>query len=154
MWLKPDSNVSDITVTMRLPMNFSRWSRRSSLLAPSSLRVEVCPPSLRHAPASLWNRVVFWMMAPAPLDCAPPPQHLPVVRHDFQAMLADIASPEADGLRRRIDCSHSLRELWHLRADAYRVVGVAHSQSEAELRLAQLNHHFPTRAPRSQFAAL
>jgi len=33
-------------------------------------------------------------------------------------------------------------------------VGVARSQAEAEQRLLLLNRHFPTRAPRSQFAAL
>jgi hypothetical protein len=31
---------------------------------------------------------------------------------------------------------------------------VAHSQHQAELRLGQLNRHFPTRAPRSGFVPL
>jgi hypothetical protein len=33
-------------------------------------------------------------------------------------------------------------------------VGVAHSQFEAQARVDLLNRHFPTRAPRSQFAPL
>jgi hypothetical protein len=131
-----------------------RWNRRSTLAAPSSLRMEVCPPSLRQAPDSGWQRVMFWLLAPSPQDAAPPPSQLPSVRMDFMATLADIDSDDADTLRSRIRSTHTLRELWHLRAEIYRVVGVAHRQSEAETRLALLNCHFPTRAPRSQFGAL
>ncbi len=93
-------------------------------------------------------------MAPAPQDAAPPPQRLPAVRADFLATLADIADDDAEALRERIERCRSLRELWHARSEIYRVVGVAHSQAEAETRVALLNRHFPTRAPRSQFAAL
>ena len=45
-------------------------------------------------------------------------------------------------------------QLWHLRAELYHVVAVYHSQHEAERRLAELNGHFPTRAPRSGFVPL
>lgn len=116
--------------------------------------MEVCPPSLRQAPESGWHRLMFWLLAPAPQDAAPPANRLPAVRADFMAALADIDSEDADTLRSRIRGTHSLRELWHLRAEIYRVVGVAHRQSEAETRVALLNHHFPTRAPRSQFGIL
>jgi hypothetical protein len=146
--------VSEITSTMRSPFLFNRWGRRSTLLDPSSFRVEVCPPSLRQAPASAWQRLLFWLMAPAPQDAAPPPNRLPGVRGEFNAVLADIDSHEAQQLRYRIDQAHSLRELWHLRAETYRVVGLAHTQTQAEERLARLNRHFPTRAPRSQLAPL
>jgi hypothetical protein len=124
------------------------------LSAPSSLRTEVCPPSLRHAPASAWQRLMCWLMAPAPSDAALPLHRLPQVRADFQACTADIASAEAVALRERVAGTRSLRELWHLRAEAYRVVALAYSESEATLRLAGLNKHFPTRAPRSAFATL
>jgi hypothetical protein len=116
--------------------------------------MEVCPPSLRCAPGGGWQRLLFWLMAPAPRDAAPPLNRLPGVRSEFLAALADVAAEDADKLRGRISDARSLRELWHLRAELYRVVGVAHSQAEAENRLALLNHHFPTRAPRSQFAPL
>jgi hypothetical protein len=53
-----------------------------------------------------------------------------------------------------VDSARSLRELWHLRSEVYRLVALQTSQSEAERRLADLNHHFPTRAPRSGFAPL
>jgi hypothetical protein len=76
---------------------------------------------------------------------------LPQVRADFLRCIADLASAPVSELKRRIGLAHSLRELWHLRAEVYRVVAVAHSQQEAERRVAALNHHFPTRAPRSGF---
>ena len=131
-----------------------RFGRRSTLSAASSLRMEVCPPSLRHAPGTTWQRLVFWLLAPAPFEAAPPLSRLPAVRSDFVAAIADLDDAEADALRQRIAGSASLRELWHLRSAVYRLVGLAHSQSEAERRVAQLARHFPTRSPRSQLAPL
>lgn len=122
--------------------------RRPPLGEASSLRSEVCPPSLRQAPDSAWHRVVFWLLAPAPGEASLPANRLPGVRADFAAVLADIDGDDADALRNRIAATLTLRELWHLRAELYRVVGVAHRQSEAEIRVGLLNRHFPLRAPR------
>jgi len=134
----------------------SRWNRRSTtLLDPSSLRVEVRPPSLRCAPGGgLWQRLLFWVMAPAPHEASPPLNRLPDVRIEFLATLTDIDSDDAETLRRRIHDARSLRELWHLRADVFRIVGLWHSQHQAQERVSLLNRHFPTRAPRSQFAVM
>ena len=79
---------------------------------------------------------------------------VPAIRVEFMRAVADVDSDAADSLRNRIALSRSLRELWHLRTEVFRVVGLAHSQREAEGRLALLNRHFPTRAPRSQFGSL
>ena len=58
---------------LRALSSFSRWNRRSTLSGPSNLRVEVCPPSLRCAPdGNTWQRLMFWLMAPAPRHAAPP----------------------------------------------------------------------------------
>ena len=134
---------------------FSRWSRRSTLCDPSSLRMEVCPPSLRCAPdGNAWQRLMFWLMAPAPQHAAPPVNRLPRVRTEFMATLADIEGEDAEALRQRIRDARSLRELWHTRAELFRLVGVTHTQEQAEDRVNLLNRHFPTRAPRSQFAPL
>jgi hypothetical protein len=116
--------------------------------------VEVCPPSLRQAPDSLWQRALFWLLAPAPQDAAPPTSRLRQVRDDFQACVVDLSVPESGELWDRIGRTHSLRDLWHLRADVYRVVALQHTQHEAEARLQRLNRHFPTRSPRSAFAPL
>lgn len=131
-----------------------RWNRRTTLSDSTRLRAEVFPPSLRCKPGPLWQRLLFWLMAPAPAEAAPPLSCLPAVRRDFVAGLADIVSPDAQALRQRLREAHTLRELWHLRSELYRVVGVALNQAEAERRLAGLNRHFPTRAPRSQFVPL
>ena len=140
---------------MMRPLPFlTRWGRRSTLMGASGLRVESVPPSLRCAPASGWQRVMFWLMAPTPQSAAPPLNRLPNVRTDFMAALADIGTDDAQRVRQRVHEARSLRELWHVRAELFSVVGLAHSQTEAEQRLILLNRHFPTRAPRSQFAPL
>jgi hypothetical protein len=131
-----------------------RFGRRSTLVYASSLRMEIRPPSLCHAPEGLWNRLMFWLLAPAPHEAAPPLNRLPAVRFEFVATLSDIDSDEADALRARIGAARSLRELWHLRSEVYRLVGITFSQDEADRRLALLAPHFPTRAPRSQLAPL
>lgn len=133
-----------------LPARFRH--SRSTLGTSSALRAPVAPPSLCHAPDSLWQRLMFWLLAPAPHDAAPPLNRLPRVRADFLQCLADVPHPEADALARRVELSRSLRELWHLRAEVYRLVSICHDQGCAERRLAQLNRHFPARAPLSQFA--
>jgi hypothetical protein len=147
--------VSDITVMFRSLPKPSRWSRRTTLSDPSSLRVETVPPSLRCPPmGGPWQRLMFWLLAPAPQHMPPPMNRLPGVRTEFLATISDIDSVDADALRRRILDTHSLRELWHQRAEVYRLVGVAHNQEQAEERVALLNRHFPTRAPRSQLGPL
>lgn len=132
----------------------TRRSRPSTLGPTSGLRVEVCPPSLRCEPGTTWQRWLFWLLAPAPEDASLPPSRMPAVRVDFMAALADVQSPEAQQMRDRIAHARSMRDLWHVRAELFRLIGLAHSQFEAEQRLSQLNRHFPTRAPRSQFAPL
>ena len=137
---------------MRSFSRLNRWGRRSTLSAPSAFRVEVRPPSLRHAPESAWQRVMFWLLAPAPQEAAPPLNRLPLVRAEFLNTLVDVVTLEADALRERISAAHSLRDLWHLRTEVYSTLGVALSQTQAEDRLSRLNRHFPTRAPRPQFS--
>lgn len=135
----------------------NRPGRKSTLAATSVLRTEAYPPSLRYepgTPGTPWQRWLFWLLAPAPQEAAPPLSKLPQARNDFKATLCDLLSDDADALRERIDHARSLRDLWHARAEIFRVVGIARSQEEAERRLAQIDHHFPSRAPRSQFALL
>lgn len=124
-------------------------------LSPSAFsRLEVRPPSLRHAPDRWWDRVLFWVLAPTPRDCAPPLNRLPGVQQDFHAALADVPLDRRASLALRINQARSLRELWHMRIDVYTLLAITHSEFEAAERLARLNRHFPTRAPRSGFAPL
>jgi hypothetical protein len=132
----------------------SPLGRQPGFAASSRVRLEARPPSLRHRPSSRWQRLMFWLMAPAPLDAAPPLDRLPAVREDFAACLDDTTGDRACALAERIERARSLRELWHLRPDVFDLVARQHSQAEAESRIARLNRHFPTRSPRSGFAPL
>jgi len=127
---------------------------RDSLASRIGWRTEVCPPSLRQAPESAWNRLWFWLLAPGPLQSSPALNRLLPVRQDFLQSVGDIPSDAAGALCLRIGQARTLRELWHLRAELYRVVSLHHSQCEAGRRLTELNRHFPTRAPRSGFVPL
>lgn len=97
--------------------------------------------------------MLFWLLAPAPRDAAPPLNRLPSVRQAFIGTLVDIDTEPASQLRWRIHKAGSLRDLWHLRPEIYGVVGVARSEFEAEQRVSQLNEYFPTRAPRPHLPA-
>ncbi|MCC9597386.1 MULTISPECIES: hypothetical protein [Rubrivivax] len=108
-------------------------------------RTPVPPPSLRTAPTAAWDRFVFWLTAPAAKDAAPPLSQLPQARQQFLDSLHDLAGADVGRLAERIGQARTLRELWHLRADVYRVVALHRSQSEAERRVTRLNAHFPKR---------
>ena len=79
---------------------------------------------------------------------------LPPVRQEFLDSIGDLPPAATGTLPTRIDQAHSLRDLWHLRAELYHVLALNHDQRVAEQRLTQLNRHFPTRAPRSGFVPL
>jgi hypothetical protein len=144
-------SVSDSTPMM--PFRFvSRIARarhaEATRSAPHS-RSEVVPPSLRQAPDSLSQRLWFWLMAPAPMQASPPLNRLPPVRQEFLDSLADMPCvAETATVSDRIHRARSLRDLWHLRAEVYRLIALHHNQQEAEARLTSLNRHFPRRTPR------
>lgn len=118
-------------------------------------RIEVCPPELwpsslswrgrfRRIGSRLVGRVAPWLP-----ESARPVNRLALVKREFQDSLVDL-DPMANGaLLEQIDRARSLRELWHLRSPVYGAVALAHTQADAERRLAQLNRHFPVRAPRT-----
>jgi hypothetical protein len=121
-------------------------------------RVAVCPPGraghlpwlmrLRHWLGGAWQRP-----AGAPVSTGPT-QALDAARQEFIDAIEGCDTPAADALLDRIQDARSLRELWHLRAEVFRLVSLHHSQAEADARLGALNRHFPTRSPRSGFAPL
>jgi hypothetical protein len=124
-------------------------------------RPESCPPT---APARAWTVVVReWLMAgwprqPAPQRTAALPQRaalsLETMRQDFIDAVAGIPPAASDDLLDRIHFARGPRELWHLRAEVFRLVALHHSQAEADERLSWLNRHFPTRSARSGFGPL
>ncbi len=135
-------------------------------------RTEVCPPSLLQGSALAaagwraglrewlstgWNASASesqsraWRQGGGDRSAD---QRLCAVRNEFLAALQDVGTQELASLRHRIGLAHSLRELWHLRPQVFKLVALAFSQAEAQCRLDHLNRHFPTRSPRSGFAPL
>jgi len=123
-------------------------------------RVAVCPPDrdgnppwlarLRDWLGSAWQRDAS---AGAPASTRPA-RALDAARQEFIDAIESFDAPVAEALLDRIHYARSLRELWHLRAEVFRLVSLHHSQAEADVRLNALNRHFPTRSPRSGFAPL
>lgn len=148
---------------------FASFARRPSddsfldTLRPASphARREVCPPS--RTGSRSWTVVLAdWLRGGwNPTPAVPRASRrnsaaatIEEVRRDFIDAVDDLRTPEADALLEHIHAARGLREFWHLRAEAFRLVSLHHSQSEADERLAWLNRHFPTRSPRSGFGAL
>jgi hypothetical protein len=124
---------------------------------PSTLmqsRVEVCPPELFPSSLSWRGRMQRWSSrmlhraAPWLPEQARPVNRLAVAKTEFRECLSDIDTFAARDLLTRIERARSLREMWHLRPPLFNVLAMGLSQPEAEQRLARLNRHFPTRAPR------
>jgi hypothetical protein len=123
-------------------------------------RLEICPPQPQRRARDWLARVKGWLAAgwsgnrPQPGTLADRSQALSAARQDFFTAVADLHIPAASALLDRIEFAKSMRELWHLRAEVFALVSIEHDQIEADKRLANLNRHFPTRAPRSGFAVL
>ncbi len=138
-----------------------RWVARRQGAATSTLtqsRVEVCPPELFPSSLSWRGRMQRWtsrmlhQAAPWLPEQARPVNRLALVKGEFRDSLSDLHTEPAQHLLERIERARSLREMWHLRSSLYGEVSITLNQGEAERRLAQLNRHFPTRAPRSALA--
>src|SRR5512137_832517 len=89
--------VSEVTVMISLSL-LLRPRYRDTLASRIGWRAEVCPPSLRQAPRSGWNRLWFWLLAPGPLQSAPALNRLPPVRQDFLQSVVDISGDAASAL--------------------------------------------------------
>ncbi|WP_088282072.1 hypothetical protein [Ideonella sp. A 288] len=126
---------------------------RHASVTPSSLtsRIEVRPPQLWPSSVTLWGRMQRWLMQDNPWSpaSARPVNRLALVKSEFHLGMDGLEGAESVRLSEQIERARSLRELWHLRSTLYGLLAVQRDQSEAERRLAQLNRHFPTRAPRS-----
>lgn len=116
----------------------------------STLRKEVRPPSLFANSQPIWRRWMVsawhWLWDDEDLEDHPRIlQSLNQVKTEFLATVWDLQSYNAAQVRENITQSRSLRELWHLRADVFRVIAVHRGQGEANRRLDALNRHFPVK---------
>ncbi len=129
------------------------------LLRTVSQRTEVFPPDRLYR-VSRWHRGLRdWLNTgwdvsrPAELNALPfrsskpqsSPSPLADVRHAFVDALYDIDTDAAQAVRARIARARSPRELWHLRTAVYTLIAKQHSESQAQLRMATINRHFPLR---------
>lgn len=116
----------------------------------SSFRKEVRPPALFARSQPQWRRWVttawHWLWDEQDLEDHPRVlQGLQQVKTEFMAVVWDLQSYTATRSRESISQARSLRELWHLRADVFRVIAVHRGQAEAYRRMESLNRHFPVR---------
>lgn len=118
-------------------------------------RQEVSPPAQFVRARPLWQAWAMgvwrwvWDMDADPSAKKPAPTSgLRPVKAEFIAALWDLQSLQANQVRDQIETSRSLRELWHLRADVFKVISTHRGQIEAQLRLDALDSHFPVRASR------
>jgi len=116
-------------------------------------RSQVTPPSQFVTAAPLWKRWAagfwnwLWDNDESPRQLAPV-TGLRAIKTEFVASLWDLQSLRANQVRDQIETARSLRELWHLRADVFKVISTHRGQIEAQLRLDALDSHFPVRASR------
>ncbi|WP_152606328.1 hypothetical protein [Aquabacterium sp. NJ1] len=114
-------------------------------------RAQVVPPSLFSRSRPVWKAWLsgfwcwLWDMDELPRTPAPA-TGLRKVKSEFNSAMWDLQSMRANQVRSLVEQARSLRELWHLRADVFRVISVHRGQIEAQLRLDALDSHFPVRS--------
>ena len=121
--------------------------------APTTLRMNVCPPDVCPQPESLWSATLRWLVG-GDVEAVPALRTpLEKARTEFVAAMSGLPEFDANCLLKRAQHARSLRELWHLRSELYTLVARRTSQFEADARLARVNQHFPTRAQRTSSPA-
>jgi hypothetical protein len=116
----------------------------------SERRTQVAPPDLFARSPSTWRAWVsnawawLWDLEEVPRRAAPT-TGLGKARTEFHSAIWDLQSLKANQLREQVTNARSLRELWHLRADVFKLISMHRGQAEAQLRLDVLNGHFPVR---------
>ncbi len=118
-------------------------------VAPTTLRMNVCPPDVCPARESLWATTLRWLVG-NDTEAAPSLRTpLERARAEFVGAMAGLVDSATTDLLRRAQHARSLRELWHLRSELYTVIARRVSQAEADKRMARVNQFFPTRTQRT-----
>ncbi|MET0383237.1 MAG: hypothetical protein ABW032_07435 [Burkholderiaceae bacterium] len=113
----------------------------------TTLRMTVCPPDVCAPRDSLWSSTLRWL-AGGEIDQASPRTPLERARGEFVCAMDGLLDAGTTDLLSRAQHARSLRELWHLRPELYMAIARRSGQGQADVRLARVNHHFPTRAQR------
>ena len=121
--------------------------------APTTLRMNVCPPDVCPPAETLWSATLRWLVG-GDVEAVPALRTpLEKARSEFVGALEGLLDADHNGLLKRAQHARSLRELWHLRSELYTLIARRISQVEADVRLARVNQHFPTRAQRTSMPA-
>jgi hypothetical protein len=121
--------------------------------APTTLRMNVCPPDVCPQPESLWSATLRWLVGGNVEEVPSLRTPLEKARGEFVAAFDGLLDVDPNGLLKRTQHARSLRELWHLRSELYTLIARRISQVEADARLARVNQYFPTRAQRTSSPA-
>ena len=121
--------------------------------APTTLRMNVCPPDVCPQAESLWTATLRWLVGGNVEEVPALRTPLEKARAEFVAAFDGLLEHDHNGLLKRAQHARSLRELWHLRSELYTLIARRVSQVEADARLARVNQHFPTRAQRTSTPA-
>ena len=117
--------------------------------APTTLRMNVCPPDICPARETLWHALLRWLVG-GNVEAAPALRTpLEKARSEFVSAMNGLIDSGDNDLLRRAQHARSLRELWHLRSELYTMIARRVSQTEADARLARVNQYFPTRTQRA-----
>ena len=117
--------------------------------APTTLRMNVCPPDVCPKSDSLWSATLRWLVG-GDTEAVPALRTpLEKARSEFVAAMAGLIEDDPNALLKRAQHARSLRELWHLRSELYTMIARRVSQKEADRRLSRVNQYFPTRAQRT-----
>jgi hypothetical protein len=117
--------------------------------APTTLRMNVCPPDICPARDSLWATALRWLVGNDTTAAPSLRSPLERARAEFLGAMAGLGGAAANDLLRRAQHARSLRELWHLRSELYTLIARDASQHEADKRMARVNQYFPTRTQRT-----
>ncbi len=121
--------------------------------APTTLRMNVCPPDICPQAESLWSATLRWLVGGNVEEVPALRTPLEKARAEFVAAFDGLLDFDHNGLLKRAQHARSLRELWHLRSELYTLIARRVSQFEADTRLARVNQYFPTRAQRTSTPA-
>ena len=118
-------------------------------VAPSTTRMNVCPPDICPARESLWSATMRWLVGDE-ADVVPSLRTpLERARTEFVSAMTGLLDLDHTDLLSRAQHARSLRELWHLRSELYTMIARRVSQKEADRRLSRVNQYFPTRTQRT-----
>ena len=121
--------------------------------APTTLRMNVCPPDVCPRSDSLWSATLRWLVGGDTQAVPALRTPLEKARSEFVTAMSGLLEVDHNALLKRAQHARSLRELWHLRSELYTLIARRISQLEADARLARVNQHFPTRAQRTSSPA-